>query len=140
MSGLTHPASWWTANNPILELGQIGQEDDTGSIKAGDGVTSWNNLTYQEQREQYTTASGTNTYIADLILPSILGYGLGMKFRVKFTNANTGASTININSFGAISLKKNGSNALQNLDIIAGGIYEIEYDGTNFQIVINTAL
>jgi hypothetical protein len=58
-----------------------------------------------------------------------------------FKNTNTGASTININGLGAIALKKNGGvDALQNGDIIAGSMYDLQYDGSNFQIVINTAI
>ena len=39
-------ASRWTSVNPILSLGEAGFEIDTGQIKVGDGVRSWNNLPY----------------------------------------------------------------------------------------------
>jgi len=39
-------AAEWTANNPILSIGELGWEKDTGAIKVGDGVTHWNSLTY----------------------------------------------------------------------------------------------
>ena len=39
-------AANWTANNPILALGEPGQETDTRNIKIGDGVTAWNSLGY----------------------------------------------------------------------------------------------
>lgn len=39
-------AAEWTANNPILQLGELGSEKDTNKIKVGDGVTAWNDLPY----------------------------------------------------------------------------------------------
>ena len=84
------------------------------------------------------TASGTDTYTATLT-PAITAYSSTQVFNIKFTNANTGASTININALGAISIVKNGSTALASGDIAAGQIYAIGYDGTNFQILSKIA-
>lgn len=39
-------AANWTAENPILALGELGLETDTGQWKGGDGVTHWNDLDY----------------------------------------------------------------------------------------------
>lgn len=39
-------ASVWTANNPVLQAGEIGFEKDTGEFKIGDGVTAWSSLAY----------------------------------------------------------------------------------------------
>lgn len=39
-------AAEWAANNPILQLGELGSEKDTNKIKVGDGVTAWNDLPY----------------------------------------------------------------------------------------------
>ena len=36
----------WKTNNPILEKGQIALEKDTGFVKIGDGVNTWNFLSY----------------------------------------------------------------------------------------------
>jgi hypothetical protein len=36
----------WTANNPILALGEPGLDTDNNAVKYGDGVTTWNNLSY----------------------------------------------------------------------------------------------
>lgn len=80
------------------------------------------------------TASGTDTYTAT-ISPAITAYATSQRFFIKFTNANTGAATLNLNSLGAKSLVKNGSTALSAGDIAAGAILIVAYDGTNFQIV-----
>ena len=39
-------AANWTAADPILGSGEPGYETDTGAMKIGDGVTSWNTLAY----------------------------------------------------------------------------------------------
>lgn len=79
------------------------------------------------------TASGTNTYTAS-ISPAIAAYVNGQVFYIKFTNANTAAATLNLNSLGAKSIVKNGSTALASNDIVSGQIICVSYDGTNFQI------
>jgi hypothetical protein len=40
-------AANWTSSNPILSLGEIGFETNTGKLKIGDGSTAWNSLSYQ---------------------------------------------------------------------------------------------
>lgn len=82
----------------------------------------------------YVTASGTDTYTATPS-PAITAYAAGQAFRVIFTNANTGAATINLNSLGAKSIVKNGSSAIGLGDIAAGMASWIFYDGTNFQLI-----
>jgi hypothetical protein len=90
--------------------------------------------------ELFTQASGVNVYTNDTLLP-FSQYKLGMTLSVMFKNSNTVPSTININGMGNIALKKNGgSSQLDSGDIIAGGIYELQYDGNSFQIIINTAI
>ena len=39
-------AANWTTLNPVLSLGEPGYERDTGQMKIGDGVTSWDGLDY----------------------------------------------------------------------------------------------
>lgn len=80
------------------------------------------------------TASGTNTYVAT-IAPSIAALTAGMEFTIQFTNANSGASTLNLNALGAIALVKSRSTALVSGDISAGQRLKVNFDGTNFQII-----
>ena len=80
------------------------------------------------------TASGTNTYTASLT-PNITSYVNTQVFYIRFTNGNTGASTINIDTLGAISIVKDVSTALVSGDILAGQTFALSYNGTNFQIV-----
>jgi hypothetical protein len=39
-------ASQWTTANPVLAAGEIGFETDTSKFKIGDGVNTWDDLTY----------------------------------------------------------------------------------------------
>lgn len=39
-------ASNWSSANPVLLLGELGVETDTGKFKFGDGSTAWNSLSY----------------------------------------------------------------------------------------------
>jgi hypothetical protein len=82
------------------------------------------------------TAAGTATYTATLS-PAITAYSATEVYWIKFTSANTGASTLNLNSIGGVAIKKNGTAALAAGDIAAGQIYAVAYDGTNFQILGN---
>lgn len=89
----------------------------------------WNSVTdFQKQ----TTATGTDTYA---VTGGISAYASGFTIAVLFTNANTGAATLNVNSLGAKAIKKSGTSALSSGDIAAGEIKILQYDGTNFQII-----
>ena len=148
-----------TANNPVINL-----DDDivitsviTGSISA----TTYNNLPKATTAEINTgtesnklinpsqlngskyldqsgsklsaTATGTNNYVAT-ISPAITSYVSTQRFFIKFTNANTGISTLNLNGLGVKNLYKGVNTPLIAGDILAGKILEVVYDGTNFQI------
>lgn len=41
-------AANWSANNPVLLLGEIGIESDTGKFKIGDGSSAWSDLVAHE--------------------------------------------------------------------------------------------
>lgn len=127
------------ATNPVFLKGQVIFETDTNRGKVGDGYTAYTSLTYPEWTyEEIPVTAGTDTYTATFSKDIFLAYFNMLRIRVKFTNANTGASTINLNGLGAKSIKKNVSVALVSGDILAGAIYDLVYDGTNFQITSRT--
>lgn len=73
-----------------------------------------------------------------ITLQSAFGaYYAGMEISFKATTANTGACTLNVNSLGAKTIKKNVSSDLVTGDILANQIVKVVYDGTNFQMVSN---
>lgn len=97
----------------------------------GDKLVDVNNLNAskyltQDGAKTFKNTSGTNTYTAT-ISPSITSFSAGQTFQLRFTNANTGASTLNINGLGARDLVKNGGDTLEAGNIQAGQIYTVVY-------------
>lgn len=88
-------------------------------------------------------SDGLNSYAADTgaanayiitLAPAPTAYAAGQCFRFKATNANTSASTLNVNGLGAKSIKGNGGASLASGEIQAGQMVTVQYDGTNFQL------
>jgi hypothetical protein len=112
-------------------------DNTSGSIAEGDvrqfgedlADSFWNKVT---DLQGLTTS--TNVSNAYSVTGGITAYAAGFTIFVKFNAANTGAATLNVNSLGAIAIKKNGAEALITDDIAANQIYILQYDGTNFQI------
>ena len=82
-----------------------------------------------------TDSGAANAYVLTTIAPLGPTLRTGSKFEFFAANANTGASTLNVDSTGVISIVKNVSSALSAGDIAANGIVEVVYDGTNFQLL-----
>jgi len=83
----------------------------------------------------------TDSYAVSLdVAPS--SYFEGLQIQFKANTANTGACSLNVNTLGAKTIKKNTSEDMANNDIKAGEIVTVIYDGTNFQMqtVIPTTL
>ncbi len=81
----------------------------------------------------YGSASGTNTYTAEV--SSIAMYIEGMAFYIKFSNTNTTVSTIKINDLDEKSIILPSGSELSGGEINAGGIHLLIYDGVNFQLM-----
>jgi hypothetical protein len=77
-------------------------------------------------------ASGTNAYV----LPDALVTNLyeGLVLTIQFTNANTGASTLNVNSLGAKPIVNPNGSAIAAGTIGAGSTLSFTFDGTNYVI------
>ncbi len=89
------------------------------------------------QNESYTYATDTGSANAYAIAPSpaIAAYVAGQSFTVKAANSNTTTSTLAVSGLTAKTIKKfDGVTNLVSGDIIAGQIFEVIYDGTNFQM------
>jgi hypothetical protein len=79
-------------------------------------------------------SGSANAYVASLeIAPE--EYKAGMVVRFNPASGNTGSSTINVNSLGLKTIKKNVSEDLSEGDIAIGKICSVIYDGTNFQLL-----
>lgn len=129
-------AATWNAKQDALSkatTSEINTGTDNAKYIVSDQLEASKYLN-QSGSKLSATASGTDTYTAS-ITPAISSYVNTQRFFIKFTNANTGASTLNLNGLGAIPIKKSVSTALASGDILAGQILCLAYDGTNFQIV-----
>lgn len=80
----------------------------------------------------FGTTTGVNTYVAALTPRSA---GANRTINVKFANANTGASTLNIDSEGVVALQNASGGALTNGQIVAGTIYQVVKDGNAYKIL-----
>lgn len=72
------------------------------------------------------SVSGTDTYLAS-VTPTLTSYTSPQSFWFKPPNANTGASTLNINSIGAKALKTAAGAALSAGDLVTTNIYLVRY-------------
>lgn len=111
-----------TANLPMGTNRHTGVGDaaaKTDYASAADVIDQ--HLTY------YVDSGSANTY-AITPSPSLGAYAEGQKVVFRAANANTGASTLNVNTLGAIAIQTNDGNALVGGEIVAGGYYEVVYD------------
>jgi hypothetical protein len=83
----------------------------------------------------YLVDSGSANAYAVTLIPAITAYTTGLKIVFQAVNANTTTSTLAVNGLTAKTIKKNVSSNLDANDIMANGIYEVIYDGTNFQFL-----
>lgn len=89
------------------------------------------------QAGSYTTGLdvGTeNAYVTSLT-PALTDYIAGTQVNIFIENANTGASTLNIDSLGAENITHTNGHALVGGELIAGMIAKFIYDGSNFQLL-----
>jgi hypothetical protein len=83
------------------------------------------------------TSAGTNTITATYA-PVPDAYVSGWLYPFKAGGTNTGATTFNANSLGAKDVKtiaSAGKQALQGGEIISGGFYVLQYDGTDMLLL-----
>jgi len=82
----------------------------------------------------FVDSGSANAYVVTPT-PAWTEYTAGKIIMVKFSNANTGASTINISGLGIKNIKKNYNSDLEASDIRQNQAFWLVYDGTNFQLL-----
>jgi len=81
----------------------------------------------------YVITTGiANAYIANPS-PVYTSYYAGMRIKLYIHAANTGASTVNVNSLGIKNLKRANGAGLSSGDLAITSIWEFVYDGTDFK-------
>lgn len=87
--------------------------------------------------DSYWYAAGTfvaGTYSVTLS-PALVSLTAGVIVAFKADSDNTGATQLNVNSLGAVAIKRNSNGALEAGDIRSGQIVECRYDGTYWQML-----
>ncbi|WP_298165139.1 hypothetical protein [Novosphingobium sp.] len=128
--GLDVPASTAQAGIVILAAnGDVVAGTDTGKAVTSQGVAR----AVQSGGYNYAADSGSANTITIALTPAPTAYSAGLVVEVKMNATNTGATTINVNGLGAKTVQFNGA-ALTAGQLVAGQIYSMVYDGTNFQV------
>jgi hypothetical protein len=123
--------------------GELGYDKTNKRTVVGDGVTPGGikNASAKDVQNQpfiYGTVGGTADAITLTNSPAVASYSDGLCLKFKATGTNTGAVTVAVDSIGGTkNIKKMLDGSIQALsagDIVSGGTYQIEYDGTQFQL------
>lgn len=100
--------------------------------------------TYAATSDYYTDSGAADAYVLTPIgtLSSPDAYADGMRIRFRADNANTGASTVNVNSLGAVNLTRPDGSALQAADITTLRDVVARYDagGAHFRMEVPSFL
>jgi hypothetical protein len=110
-----------------------------GAINATDNSFTAFNGTAGLRLLNHASDTGAANAYAVAPSPAISAYAAGMVVTLKPANANSGASTINVNSLGTKNIKLlDGSNPASGA-LATTGVYLLMYDGTNFVMLNGTS-
>jgi hypothetical protein len=85
--------------------------------------------------DNYSVDSGAGNAYVVAGATAVSAYVAGLRVSVKITNTNTASATLNYMGLGARLITFQNGAALGGGELVAGGIYEFEYDGANFQLL-----
>jgi hypothetical protein len=93
---------------------------------------------HAQEFQLYAADTGAaNAYVITLSpAPTIV---VGTKFVIKAAHANTGASTLVVDGAAAVPIVKQASAALSGGEILANQIFEVTFDGANYQLAIDSS-
>lgn len=116
---------------------------DSAEVAGGDDAlaTQYNALRKDaiQNSGDYAASGGAANAYTLAIDAAIAAYNEGQVFKFKANHLNTGASTLNVNGIGALTIKKEGGAAdLEYGDIVSGQGVLVLYDGTNLLMLSPT--
>ncbi len=100
-----------------------------------DQIAAHLGVIYDKIQLPVTSPAGTNNYTGTIDPAFSAGLVAGMGFTIVWPNTNTGASTLNLNSVGAVALVDRDGSALSGGELVAGTRDLVIYDGTNFIVL-----
>lgn len=113
-----------------------------GTVVTAEFLNATNNHRHTGKAEDgagaidYAADTGAANAYAIALTPALTEHITGMPICFKATNANTGASTLNVNGLGVKTIKRlGGSGDLSQGDILLGAIVCVVYDGTDYQLL-----
>ena len=84
-------------------------------------------------RNNYAVDTGSTNTVVLTYAPAVVGgYTTGLEICFKAGNTNSGATVVNANGLGNVSLVNPDGSALSSAQITIGSIYDAAYDGTRF--------
>lgn len=118
---------------------------NSSTVADNDDATAaqYNNLRKDvvQKGGDYATSSGSaNAYVLAVDAQIVSAYVEGTTFKFKANFSNTAAPTLNVNSLGAKTIKKNNDEDLIAGDIENGQIVSVIYDGTNMQMISKSSV
>jgi hypothetical protein len=117
--------------------GPTGATGTTGATGATGAAGTNGQMLYlddQNQTQVYAADTGAANAYAVTLANSPGSYVAGLRVVFKVSHANTGASTLNVNSLGTKNITKSGTTALASGDLVVNQIVTAVYDGTQFQL------
>lgn len=158
----TNTAANWTSTNPVLDIGQIGYENDTKKLKIGDGSTAWNSLSYinsndftNDYKSYLDFLTGYNSVTTLVSLPVTKRVVLatvsaatslslastladGKELLIKLVNSTTSAITQPLPTSAPFNSSKNDGTAISSITLPASGKVEISIVAINSVYYIKT--
>lgn len=133
--GTTPVISTSMATNKLIGRSTAGigvmEEISVGSGLSLSGGTLSSTAVANGIRSGITT--GTDTYA--VTIAGVTSYVVNDTYIIQFSNANTGAATLDINGLGPINLFKYNDVPVLSGDISAGHQFVVSFDGTNFELI-----
>ena len=131
-TGLTTNTFEFSATRGGAAVNTSGTQSGTHTLKR----TTATAVAYNDSQfvNYFADTGATNAYVITPS-PAISAYATGQRFSFKAANANTSSSTLNVNGLGAQSITKDVATSLTANDISVGQIVQVEYDGTQFQMI-----
>lgn len=137
----TSTSSGTTYNSTTGQEGMLNILQATPLVDHIISASDFNNKAQKYGEDNYFSATPLSSTYLVTISDTTFTYTEGQRVFIKPATSNTGATSININSLGAKTIKKmtrTGLVDLENYNILANNIYELFYNGT-YYILMNVS-